>query len=146
MGHDHHHHHGGHHDHHHDHHAGDDRRDSRGGGPEGTEFLELEITQMLATKAHELAQEASLDLLRSAIRSQLEQRLGPELDAIARVAADSVVADFDANRQIEALIANHRELKQSLLQQYQEALANARNKKASTAPRPKKKQKSTRRK
>lgn len=112
-----HHHHGGgdghgcgcgHHDHHHHHdhdhpgHGGDQ------GGPPGTDFLDLELSQVLLGEANRMAQSVALDLMREALRERLRERLGDRLAAVGRIAADVLADDVEANLEIEARIVERK--------------------------------------
>jgi hypothetical protein len=99
---------GHHHGHHHDHHDGHHH-----GGPEGTEFLDLEMSKVIHGEAGSLAREAARSILRSAIEARLRERLGDKLEALGRLAADDLVADLEANLAIEATIASRREARSS---------------------------------
>lgn len=75
------------------------------GGPQGTEFLELELSRMLLSRAADVAKEAAIDLLREAVRERLRERIGDKLAAIGHLAADELAEDVAANLEIEARIA-----------------------------------------
>lgn len=117
--------------HHHGHSEGPRRgpggRDHGGGrdqrGPENTEFLDLEPTRMLLSLASGLSRSVAEDILRGAIRKRLEERLGPELERIGRVAADLLADDFEANLRIERAIEDHKSTRQNLEQRLVAALA-----------------------
>jgi len=84
--------------------GGGDRRREGEGGPQGTEFLELELSRMLLSRASEVAQEAAIELMREALKERLRERIGGELAAIGRLAADELADDVAANLEIEARI------------------------------------------
>ncbi len=77
-------------------------------GPPGTQFLDLELSKVLASEAEGLVREAARDLLREALRARIKERLGEHLEAIAHLAADSFVDDVLANLEIERIIDARR--------------------------------------
>ena len=79
--------------------------DHDGGGPRETEFLDLEISKVLASLASGLARRAADELILDAIKVRLRERMGDRIDALARTAADELVDDVEANLDIEARIA-----------------------------------------
>jgi ABC-type Zn2+ transport system substrate-binding protein/surface adhesin len=97
------------HDHHHGHgHHHHEQHEHRGGAP-GTEFLDLEVSQLLAGQAGKLAREVAFDLMREAIYDRLKQRLGARFAAVGQLAADELADDIEANLDIEARIRTRRE-------------------------------------
>ncbi len=118
-GHDHHHHHDHGHDHHHHH---DHDHDHGAHGPEGSEFLDLEISQMLLGMAQNIARDVALDLIREAARERLSERLGDRLAEVGRLAADEMADDVEANLEIEGSIGARRERASTLRQRLEEAL------------------------
>jgi hypothetical protein len=118
----------------------DDRRERKGPdqgphghqgrGPEGTEFLDLEMSRVLFGEAEGLAREAARDLLRDALKERLRERLGPRLQAIANVAADALADDVEANLGIEDLIRAHGERRRSVEEKLRAAISGDK------APRP----------
>jgi histone H3/H4 len=104
------------------------RRDERRGegqrerGPEGTEFLDLEISKVLYEEAAGLTRAAVRDILREAIAKRLRERLGDRLEAIARLAADELADDVEANLDIEARIAARRQTRAARDAAVQDAL------------------------
>ncbi len=98
-----------------------DHEDGRGGdrqqrrdGPEGTEFLELEISRVLYGDAQAVAHEAVRDLLREAIRERLRQRVGDRLRAVGVLVADELADEVDANLAIEQRIDAQRRRKRDI--------------------------------
>lgn len=88
--------------------------DSRDGAPEGrggrngpsdTQFLDLELSQVLYSEAERMAKEVALDLIREGIRDRLRERLGARLTEVGRLAADELADDVEANLSIEQSIA-----------------------------------------
>lgn len=80
----------------------DERR--RDAGPPGTDFLDLEISQVLYGEAAGVARDAFRELLKDAVKARLQERFGAKIDALAKLAADELVADVETNLSIEALI------------------------------------------
>ncbi|MFO0565767.1 MAG: hypothetical protein U0263_08895 [Polyangiaceae bacterium] len=76
-------------------------------GPSGSEFLELELSRMLYSRASEVAKEVAVEILRDAVRERLRERIGDKLRAIGRLAADELAEDVAVNLEIEARIAAH---------------------------------------
>lgn len=105
----------------------------RGRGPEGTEFLDLEISQVLFAQASEVAKDAALDLMREAMRERLRERLGDRLRALGRLAADELADDFEANLEIEARIAARKESAGGLEQKLRDALHGGGGERAPSA-------------
>lgn len=114
MGHD--------HDHEHDEHCHHDEPDD---GPEGSEFLQLELSRMLAGQASELVKEAFGDLLREALREALHARLGDRIAGLADVIADDFAADIDANLAIEAALDGRRAAKAEVAERARQAFVGA---------------------
>jgi hypothetical protein len=94
------------------HRDGPDQRER--GGPQGSEFLDLEISQVLLSEANRLARGAALDIVREAMRERLQERLGAKLEAVGRLAADELADDVEANLEIEARFVRRREQRESL--------------------------------
>lgn len=83
----------------------DERRDGpRNDGPAGTQFLDLEISQVLYGEASGVARDAFRELLREAVKARLKERFGAKIDALAKIAADELADDVETNLSIEALI------------------------------------------
>lgn len=82
---------------------------------------------MLLSLASGLSRSVAEDILRGAIRKRLEERLGPELERIGRVAADLLADDFEANLRIERAIEDHKSTRQNLEQRLVAALAAERS-------------------
>jgi hypothetical protein len=100
----------------------DDRR--RGGGPEGTEFLDLEITRVLYGEAEKLARESVRDILRGALQARLRERLGARLEALARVAADALADEVETNLRIEELVRAQAAKKKDVEERVRAAMAS----------------------
>jgi hypothetical protein len=83
------------------------RRDDGGHG-----FLDLELSKVLADSAAGLAQRAFKELLFERIKDKLSDRMGDWLDALATFAVDDLMADVEANLEIERRIAARQELRQ----------------------------------
>ena len=95
----------------------------RRASPPGTEFLDLEISQVLFAEASALAREATHTILKQEIEARLRERLGDRLATIARLAADELADDLEANLAIEAKIAERREGRASAVDRLRSALA-----------------------
>jgi hypothetical protein len=76
-------------------------------GPEGTEWLDLELSKVLSARADALTRGVAEELIRDAIKERLRERLGPRLEAIGRHAADKLADAAEASLDIEARIAAH---------------------------------------
>jgi hypothetical protein len=89
-----------------DRHEGD-RHDDHG-GPEGTQFLQLEVSRWLESEARSRGDEVVRELLVSAIRARLEERLGERLRALGAAIADEIADDLEASLAIEQRIDARR--------------------------------------
>jgi hypothetical protein len=113
-------------DHHGDHHHGDrgpsrDHHERR--GPEGTEFLQVEMSKVLAAEAYDMARDAARDILREAIRERVRERVGDRLVELARIVADDLVDDFEANLAIEGQIEARKASRAATEEKLRAALA-----------------------
>ncbi len=95
------------------------------GGPEGTHFLDLEVSKVLYGEAEALTREAARELLKDAIKERLRARLGPRLEAIARIAADELADDIEANLAVETIVAERRHARAGREEAIRKALAPA---------------------
>ncbi len=77
---------------------------SRESGPSGTDFLDLEISQVLYGEAAGVARDAFRELLREAVKARLKERFGAKIEALAKIAADELADDVETNLAVEALI------------------------------------------
>jgi hypothetical protein len=91
-------------------------------GPEDSSFLDLEISKVLYGEASALARQAVRDILKESIKARLQERLGGRLEAIARIAADELADDIEANLGIEARIAARRDERKAIEQRVREVL------------------------
>lgn len=83
----------------------DEQRDGPGkNGPTDTQFLDLEISQVLYGEASGVARDAFRELLREAVKARLKERFGAKIDALAKIAADELADDIETNLSIEASI------------------------------------------
>jgi hypothetical protein len=89
----------------------DDRQGgrSRESGPPGTDFLDLEISQVLYGEAAGVARDAFRALLEEAVKARLKERFGAKIEALAKIAADELVDDVETNLAIEALIQTRKQ-------------------------------------
>lgn len=111
---------------------GDDRHDDRGddrregergrGGPEGTEFLQLEISRWLESEARSRGDDVVRELLVAAIRTRLEERLGDRLRALGAAIADEIADDLEANLEIEERIDARRDARKTAVERAQQVL------------------------
>ncbi|NVB38459.1 hypothetical protein G6O69_11505 [Pseudenhygromyxa sp. WMMC2535] len=87
-------------------HCGEAHRASEasGGGP-NTDFLDLEISQVLYAEAEGVTREAFRELLKEAAKRQWQARWGERIEALAKLAVDELLEDMAANLEIEARIA-----------------------------------------
>jgi hypothetical protein len=100
---------------------------SGGPGPEPgpgntTQFLQLEISQMLFSEAQTMARQVALELMREAMRERLRERLGDRLAALGKLAADDLLEDLEANLTIERAIRAHKERSADVQQRLAAAL------------------------
>ena len=79
------------------------------GGPPGSEFLDLEISQVLYGEAAGVARDAFRELLKEAVKARLKERFGSKIDALAKIAADELADDVETNLSIEALINTRKQ-------------------------------------
>jgi hypothetical protein len=94
--------------------GGGDRQGGGRGGPEGSEWLQLEVSRVMYGRAEAFTTEAAEELLREAVKARLRERLGPRLEAIGRLAADRFIADLEASLDIEARITARRDARQGV--------------------------------
>lgn len=85
-------------------HRDEPRGGPRNDGPPGTDFLDLEISQVLYGEAAGVARDAFRELLKEAVKARLKERFGSKIDALAKIAADELADDVETNLSIEALI------------------------------------------
>ncbi|MBX3127779.1 MAG: hypothetical protein KF718_13730 [Polyangiaceae bacterium] len=99
------------------------QRGPRPGGGD-TEFLDLEISELLLGQAHRMAREVALELMRESMRERLRERLGARLAEVGRLAADELADDVEANLAIEAQIASRRARRGDLKQRLERAFSH----------------------
>ncbi|EDM75624.1 hypothetical protein PPSIR1_00235 [Plesiocystis pacifica SIR-1] len=87
-----------------DEHGHDDDHGGGGGGG-NTDFLDLEISKVLYSEAEGVTREAFRELLKDAAKRQWQARFGDQIDALAKLAVDELLADVTTNLEIEAKIA-----------------------------------------
>ncbi|MDI3282286.1 hypothetical protein [Polyangium sp. 15x6] len=92
-------------------------------GPEGTDFLDLEVSKVLYSEAAALTRAAAREILKDAIKERLRARLGPRLEAIARIAADELADDIEANLAIESVVEGRRHARAAREEAIRKALA-----------------------
>ncbi len=86
-----------------DHDQQDHDHDQRGGPDTG--FLDLEPSKVLYAEAEAITREAYRELLKEAAKQRLLERWGDRITALAKLAVDELIADTEANLEIEARIA-----------------------------------------
>ena len=98
--------------------GGGDRGPGGGGGerrgPPDTSFLNLEMSKVMYAEAQEMALDAGREIMREAIKARLRERLGEQIEALARLAADELADDILANLDIEGRIDDRRRARQGL--------------------------------
>jgi histone H3/H4 len=109
-----------HHEHDHDQHG---CADAERRGPD-TSFLDLEISKVLFSEADGIAREAFRELLKEAAKRRLEQRWGDRITALANLAIDELIADAEANMEIEAKIAARNEARKAVEERVAEILSH----------------------
>lgn len=97
-----------------------DRSNDR--GPEGTQFLQLELSRWLEGQGRDEGHGIVRELLKRAIAARLEERLGERIAALGTAIADEIADDFEANLLIEAQIDARRDAKKSAIERAQSAL------------------------
>jgi hypothetical protein len=97
------------------HHEGEPRRDrhdhrgeSPGGGPD-TNFLQLEMSQVLYGEAEAVAKHAFRELLMEAAKERLRERFGDKIRGLAQLAVDELLNDVFSSLDIEARIREHNQ-------------------------------------
>lgn len=92
-----------------------DRRDDRDDGHRGAghQFLDLEISKVLAGDAARLARKAFAELLVERIKAHLAEEIGERLDALAQFAAEDLLSDIETNLEIERHIETRKLLNEA---------------------------------
>jgi hypothetical protein len=100
---------------HHDENCDDHRQapepEQRGGE---TNFLDLEISKVLFDEAEGITRKAFRALLEEAAKRHLSERIGVQIEALAKLAVDELLADVAANLEIEARIAARKQAREGL--------------------------------
>jgi hypothetical protein len=73
-----------------------------------TRFLDLEASKVLFEAACGAARAALREALAERARAHLSERIGQRIDALAALAVDELLADLDANLEIESRIEERR--------------------------------------
>lgn len=94
------------------------------GGPPGTDFLDLEISQVLYSEASGVTRDAFRELLKDAVKARLKERLGAKIEALAKIAADELVEDVETNLSIEALINSRKQARRGREEAIRRALGS----------------------
>jgi hypothetical protein len=84
------------------------------------------MTKVLESEVEDLARQAALEVLRDAVRARVRERAGARLEEIGRAVADRAMDDFEANLEIEALIAAHQKARRAADARVVEAIAAMR--------------------
>jgi hypothetical protein len=118
--------------HHHEHEGDEHESDEHeaGGKPQGgarndTGFLDLEISKVLFDEAEGITRKAFRELLEEAAKRQFQARFGDRIEALAKLAVDELIADIEANLQVEATIAARQRDKAGLDARVQAILAGS---------------------
>lgn len=118
--------------HHHEHEGDEHESDEHeaGGKPQGgarndTGFLDLEISKVLFDEAEGITRKAFRELLEEAAKRQFQARFGDRIEALAKLAVDELLADIEANLQVEATIAARQRDKAGLDARVQAILAGS---------------------
>jgi hypothetical protein len=111
--------------HEHDHEHDGDRHERReqGGSRNDTGFLDLEISKVLFDEAEGITRKAFRALLEEAAKRQFQARFGDRIEALAKLAVDELLADVEANLQIEATLTARQRDKAGLDARVQAILA-----------------------
>jgi hypothetical protein len=91
-----------------------DQRPERRDGPDGTGFLDLEISRLIHEEGRRLARDAARQLLAEAILARLRERLGDRLSAVGAMIADELADDVETNLGIEERIEARKESRRDL--------------------------------
>ncbi len=85
-------------------------------GKGGPEFLDLELSKVLLSEAESVTREAFRELLKDAAKARFRERYGKEIEALANLAVDELLADMTTNLAIEAQIADRQTGREQLQQ------------------------------
>jgi len=87
-----------------------DRHDQQGGhGSSDTRFLDLEISKVMYGEAESVTREAFRELLKDAAKARIREVFGDRIDALAHTAVDELLADVEANLDIESRVKERHE-------------------------------------
>ena len=86
-------------------------RGNDGGASENHQFLDLEMSRVLLDQASRAAREGFRQLLLERVKERLSEKLGDQIDALAALAVDDLVADIEANVDIEQRILSRADLR-----------------------------------
>lgn len=105
-----------HHNHDHGHEQGEHEHGGQGQGGNGpdTRFLDLELSKVLFDEAESITRKAFRELLEEAAKQHLRERWGERIQALAVLAVDELIADAEANLEIEARIAARNQARENL--------------------------------
>jgi hypothetical protein len=78
---------------------------SGGGASPDTRFLDLEASKLFYGMAQGVTREALSELMREAAKRHLKEAWGDRIEALAALAVEELLADMEANLDIESKIA-----------------------------------------
>ncbi|MFO7562345.1 MAG: hypothetical protein R6X02_06850 [Enhygromyxa sp.] len=107
----------------HDHHDHEHREEQRG-GPD-TRFLDLELSKVLYSEAEAATRQAFRALLEDSAKRRLQERWGDRIDALAQLAVDQLLADAEANLEIEARIGERSRTRRAVEERLGEILGRS---------------------
>lgn len=104
---------------------GEGRESREEGGRGDSQFLQLEISQVLFSEAEKVARPAFRELLLEAAKEQLRARFGDRIEALAKLAVDELLKEVDSSLEIEARIQRHQEERAPVRDRLREIFASA---------------------
>jgi len=90
----------------------DDHGDNQSRG--GPDFLDLELSKVLMSEATGVTREAFRDLLKDAAKARFQERYGDQIQALANLAVDELLADMATNLAIESQIADREQRRRTI--------------------------------
>lgn len=97
-----------------------EQRDKAGAG--GPDFLDLELSKVLLSEAESITREAFRELLKDAAKARFQARYGQQIEALANLAVDELLADMTTNLAIEQQIAEREATRKDLEQKLRDCL------------------------
>ncbi|MGB1276052.1 MAG: hypothetical protein ACPG77_09905 [Nannocystaceae bacterium] len=101
----------------------DDHGDKKSRG--GPDFLDLELSKVLMSEASGVTREAFRDLLKDAAKARFQERYGDQIQALANLAVDELLADMATNLAIESQIADREQRRRDVGDQARACLTPA---------------------